>query len=146
MGYEDVKLNLGKLKPCDLHIGQILYYEKNYILLEVEIVSIDCLLEDTLKLYCKEVVKESERCTTFNVKGSERCTIFKFWGNKNEVFGKNKFVLYNNDLSCGNNSTLYREGTTFYRTQQILAAELIPRVETDITLLENKLVQLKSLL
>ena len=135
MGYEDVKLNLGNPQPCDLHIGKILYYEKNYILLEVEIVSIDCLLEDTLKLYCKEVVK-----------GSERCTIFKFWGNKNEVFGKNKFVLYNNDLSCGDNSTWYREGTTFYRNRQVLAAELIPKVESNITLLENKLVQLKSLL
>ena len=135
MGYEDVKLNLGKPNPCDLHIGQILYYEKNYILLEVEIVSIDCSLEDTLKLQCKEVVK-----------GSERCTMFKFCGNKNEVFGKNKFVLYNNDLSCGDNSTWHREGTTFYRTQQVLAAELIPRVESNITLLQNKLVQLKSLL
>ena len=73
MGYEDVKLNLGKPNPCDLHIGQILYYEKTYILLEVEIVSIDCSLEDTLKLQCKEVVK-----------GSERCTMFKFCGNKND--------------------------------------------------------------
>lgn len=102
MGYEDVKLNLGNPHPCDLQIGQILYYEKNFILLEVEIVSIDCSLEDTIKLQCKEVVK-----------GSERCTMFKFCGNKNEVFGKNKFVLYNNDLSCGDNSTWHREGTTF---------------------------------
>ena len=88
MGYEDVKLNLGKLKPCDLHIGQILYYEKNYILLEVEIVSIDCLLEDTLKLYCKEVVKESERCTTFNVREVNVAQYLSFGATKTKCLEK----------------------------------------------------------
>ena len=124
MGYEDVKLNLKSPKKCDLQIGQILYYEKDFVIHNVEIVSIDCQLEDTIKLVCKE-----------------DGTCFEFSAYKNSVFGENNFTTHLKEPNP-NVKTIVE----FYRTQKGLAEKLIPRIVSKIEIWQNKLTLLKSML